>query len=591
MQISEIILNNYRAFYNEKGQETEKYRIDFSGKKNLLIYGENGSGKSSLFKGVKDLFGSSVQPDLSLVKNVFSIDKELDIQPFVEIAFKDGAETNKYRFSADPGETNTDEVFLKAIARTRNFMTYRDLLRVHFVDDPEVNLFKFLFTGDDALLGEITNPSFSQPETNIKMKDLWNIVSTKPDKINIADFCNGVNQIMFDLSNSLNSLLTYFDDSLEVKFELLSEEMVQNSGSKLTLKVNYYGIELNGDTEQYHHFLNEARLSALAICIFLAAHLSVPKPAYEILFLDDIFTGLDNSNRMPLLDILTAEIITGTTSDTFKDHQILLTTYDRQWYELARHYLGDGNWSYQEIFIDRHPSGFDQPTILPGVDDLKKAQYYFKMKGYPACANHQRKICERLIKDFLPENLKYKRDGNGDIKLRDQLGELTDVLFKYLNEIGIDTSPIKNFPICMRVVLNPFSHDDTHSQIYRRELEVAFNMIEILKTLKSSVILSGGTKVYLEKNHKETGILHKYEFEVATNVNTIEFQGNNYVTNITLLPLVLDIADTPRLMSQSGKIDILYNKICHFLKVDKDSNYYNEFKLSQGESLSTLIPE
>ena len=50
MQISEIILNNYRAFYNEKGMETEKYRIDFSGKRNLLIYGENGSGKSSLFR-------------------------------------------------------------------------------------------------------------------------------------------------------------------------------------------------------------------------------------------------------------------------------------------------------------------------------------------------------------------------------------------------------------------------------------------------------------------------------------------------------------------------------------------------------------
>ena len=589
MQISEIILNNYRAFYNERGSETEKYRIDFSGNKNLLIYGENGSGKSSLFKGVKDLFRSSLKPELNLIKNVFSKDQELDVQPFVEIAFIDGGETNKYRFSADPADTNTNEAFLKAIARSRNFMTYRDLLRIHFVNDPEVNLFEFLFTDEDALLGEIINPSSSQPETNIKMRDLWDIVSTKPDNVNIADFSNGVNQILIDLSNSLNSLLKYFDNSLEVEFESLSEEMIQSSTLKLTLKIKYYGIELNNDTEQYHQFLNEARLSALAICIFLSAHLSVPKPEYEILFLDDIFTGLDTSNRMPLLDILTTEVIDGTASDTFKDHQILLTTYDRQWYELARKYLGEDNWAYQEIFIDKNSEGFDQPAILPGQDDLKRAGYYFKMKQYPACANYQRKICERIIKDFLPDNLKYKKESNGDIKLRDQLGELTDMLFKYMGEVGIDATPIKNFPICMRVVLNPFSHDDIDSQIYRRELEVAFEMIEILKTLKSEVIISEGTKVSIEKTHKETGVLYKYEFEVATSVKSINFNGNTYTTDVILLPLVLDIDDTPRLMSQSGKVEVLYNKICHFLKADKIADFFSEFTLQDGTKLSEKI--
>lgn len=71
------------------------------------------------------------------------------------------------------------------------------------------------------------------------------------------------------------------------------------------MNVTYFGIELNKSVEKYHHFLNEARLSALAVCIFLAAHLSIPSGPYKILFLDDIFTGLDTSNRMPLLHILT----------------------------------------------------------------------------------------------------------------------------------------------------------------------------------------------------------------------------------------------------------------------------------------------
>jgi energy-coupling factor transporter ATP-binding protein EcfA2 len=589
MQISEIVMNNYRAFFNEKGKETEKYKIDFQGKKNLLIYGENGSGKSSLFRGIKDLFVSSAKSELEFIQNVFSKDIELDSQPFVQVTFSHEDASTPYVFSKDPSVTNTEEEILRAVAKTKSFMTYRDLLRVHFEENSEMNLFNFLFVGFDSLLGEIDNPVSSQAETNIKMNALWENVQSGSDEINRKDFTNGANQILQDLSQSLNCLLQYFDDSLEIYFEPLTLKMIEENKAVLKLNVKYFGKDLNLESEQYHHFLNEARLSSLAVCIFLSAHLSVPKGEYEILFLDDIFTGLDTSNRMPLLDILTADVIRGTPSDTFKNHQIILTTYDRNWYELARKYLGEDNWTYKEIFIDKNSEGFDQPAILPGQDDLKRAEYYFKMKQYPACANYQRKICERIIKDFLPDNLKYKKESNGDIKLRDQLGELTDMLFKYMGEVGIDTTPIKNFPICMRVVLNPFSHDDIDSQIYRRELEVTFEIIEILKTLKSDVIISEGTKVSIEKTHKETGILYKYEFEVATSVKSINFHGNTYTTDVILLPLVLDIADIPRLMSQSGKVEVLYNKICHFLKADKNADFFSEFTLLDGTKLSEKI--
>lgn len=589
MQISEIVLNNYRAFFNEKGRETEKYKIDFQGKKNLLIYGENGSGKSSLFRGIKDLFISSARSDLEFIQNIFSKDIELDTQPFVQLSFSQEDTITPYILSKDPSVTNTTEEILRSVAKTKSFMTYRDLLRVHFEENSEANLFNFLFVGFDSLLGEIDNPVSTQTETNIKIRALWENVQSSPDPTNQNDFTNGANQILQDLSQSLNCLLKYFDDSLEISFQPLMLKMVEENKPVLKLNVKYFGKDLNLESEQYQHFLNEARQSALAVCIFLSAHLSVPKAEYEILFLDDIFTGLDTSNRMPLLDILTSDIIEGTDSDTFKNHQIILTTYDRNWYELARKHLGEVNWTYQEIFIDKHSMGFDQPALLPGQDDFKKAEHYFKMKQYPACANYQRKICERIIKDFLPENLKYKRESNGDIKLRDQLGELTDMLFKYMGEVGIDTSPIKSFLICMRVVLNPFSHDDIDSQIYRRELEVAFKMIEILQTLKSEVIIPEGTKVKIEKEHSKSGVMYKYEFEVATSVKTIDFHGNTYTTEVVLLPLVLDIADTPRLMSQSGKAEVLYGKICHFLKAEENADFFSEFTLQDGTKLSDKI--
>ncbi|MEP5341049.1 MAG: AAA family ATPase [Algibacter sp.] len=589
MKISKILLNNYRAFYNEKGEELSKYHIDFSNKKNLLIYGENGSGKSSLFKGVKDVFTSSIKPDTSFIENVFSKQEELDDQPFVELLFKVDDETKSYRFSSDPAKTNTNETFLKAIARTRNFMTYRDLLRIHFVEDPEVNLFDFLFAGEDPLLGEIPNPSPSQTETNLKMKDLWNNVSSKPDETNVGDFCSGVNQILIDIRQSLNALLKYFDDSLEIKFDTLTKEMIEGGKPKLKMVVSYYGIELNNDTEQYHHFLNEARLSALAICIFLAAHLSVPQQDYSILFLDDIFTGLDTSNRMPLLDILTADEIVGTT-DTFSNHQIILTTYDRQWYELARNYLGQSIWAYEEIFIDRHSKGFDQPAILPGEDNYERALHYFKTKQYPACANHQRKVCEALIKQFLPSYKKYDALPNGDIKPTDKLATLIERLESYMKENSMDFTTFKKLKECLKVVMNPLSHDDLNSPTYRRELELVFVIIKSLKQLENSVVLNAGQKIIMKKTHGKTGVEREYVCLLKSDIRILRSDKEMKYSEVVILPLTQkDTNDVRKKISYEGSIKEVYNKLCHSLKVPEEDNLLVDFELIDGTNLNTLI--
>ena len=52
MKISNIEIKNFRAFYGT-------YQIALTKKgKNLLVYGENGSGKSSLYMALKLFFGS-----------------------------------------------------------------------------------------------------------------------------------------------------------------------------------------------------------------------------------------------------------------------------------------------------------------------------------------------------------------------------------------------------------------------------------------------------------------------------------------------------------------------------------------------------
>jgi DNA repair exonuclease SbcCD ATPase subunit len=55
MRITDIKITNYRAFYGE-----HHIQLDKDGK-NLMLYGENGSGKSSVFTALKDFFSSSVK--------------------------------------------------------------------------------------------------------------------------------------------------------------------------------------------------------------------------------------------------------------------------------------------------------------------------------------------------------------------------------------------------------------------------------------------------------------------------------------------------------------------------------------------------
>jgi predicted ATPase len=53
MKIKKIEIKDYKAFYGKN-----KFNVDG---KNLFIYGENGSGKSSFYYALKDFFQSSTE--------------------------------------------------------------------------------------------------------------------------------------------------------------------------------------------------------------------------------------------------------------------------------------------------------------------------------------------------------------------------------------------------------------------------------------------------------------------------------------------------------------------------------------------------
>ena len=73
MRITEIEIKNFRAFYGV-------YQIDLHKVgKNLLVYGENGSGKTSLYQALKRFLESSDGADTNLNPTKTSLTRMTDI--------------------------------------------------------------------------------------------------------------------------------------------------------------------------------------------------------------------------------------------------------------------------------------------------------------------------------------------------------------------------------------------------------------------------------------------------------------------------------------------------------------------------------
>lgn len=70
MKITKIEIKHFRSFPGPA-----VYTFDLPGGKNLLLYGENGSGKSSLYHALNQLFNIDVEPP-AFSANLFGKDEQ-----------------------------------------------------------------------------------------------------------------------------------------------------------------------------------------------------------------------------------------------------------------------------------------------------------------------------------------------------------------------------------------------------------------------------------------------------------------------------------------------------------------------------------
>ena len=258
--MDKIEINHFKAFGSRIAiNPTTAY-------KNVLIYGENGSGKTSLYEAIMMAFYHKklLHPHLSVgAPAPQRANEERDFYSGYNHRTSAGTAATDFTIKIN----NTDFKLFNAAKYQCFMVSVKDLDYVtHVIRDGKV---------------------------------------VAKDSINLKKLLGGVNFPAFDvdnfLSNQINTLVQNVNHSLHNDFVEGFEIGQENAMYDIFIKDDDMHLK---ESEGMHHVFNEAKINLVVILILLHSVLLLQAaPAegkHKLLVLDDLVTSLDNSNRLYL---------------------------------------------------------------------------------------------------------------------------------------------------------------------------------------------------------------------------------------------------------------------------------------------------
>ncbi len=515
-KISTITLSNFKFFGKEE--------VINIGGKHLLLYGENGSGKSSLFWGIYTLleasFKQSVETDKyfqpfgsneeSLV-NIYATKQTCPITNKAHcdscIKIKSDNNTDYVLSLLDSticGNTNaqesrkaTDFINYQSIFKFQDFKNSEkpDLYEVfNYSVLPYITFSSFPIKGKNLTnAGSMWKEYKKGPGTTTNDKgDAIQVYKNSPEYSNFLDFEKHFNDQFIKLVDFINSHASDYVKKLgyDIKFELKytkPSHIKKNKNYEWTpFCIDLIITSYNNQAVQIkkpQSFLNEAKMSAIAVAIRLAIIDqrigSAASDALKVLVLDDLMISLDMSNRDKLMDLLL---------DDFADrYQILFFTHDRMLFDFVdykiKQHKQEIQWLRKEMYVGEDDTTKQEyPVIIDGgCDSYIKAQKYYNAKDYVSSSLYIRKALEEFIVNLLPEE--YCKNADGKFV---ELNTLWKRLLKFTDSIPEDIK--RRFSQSKLTVLNPSVHYQKLSfPIYKKELSDALDLVKDLRALSISV--------------------------------------------------------------------------------------------------------
>ncbi|MFH0735816.1 MAG: AAA family ATPase [bacterium] len=530
--LKKLGIQNFKFFKKLK-------EIELDGK-NLLLYGENGSGKSSIYWALYTFFECSHKAkDEDIIKyfdpddgnHLTNIHLKADVtntfESYINLEMVKGDTNLNLKLSKSDLIIKNNNIMKESIYAT-DFINYRLLFRLNdFYHSEDIDLFplfrkEFLpyqqlvvkpsnYSGDMSLSKVYENILIGPKYQSINANKIYP-KQHEPEYLEYLTLQSVFEKSLLEIVDNINTKgvpILRNDFGYDFKYNLdfhVSEFSIINNQfipPKYYIDLNVSDYEsIGGQIQKPQSFLNEAKLAALALSMRFAIleQRLMEGDILKLLVLDDLLISLDMSNRQKVLKLIFEKYQ--------KNYQCIIMTHDKLFFDLAKRKIEESkytNWLYKEMYFDYEKK---EPIILETEKNYTLAQYYFSHFDYPACANNLRKFAEDIFVNIFPMNIRYTEKGEEITKLNNYI----ERAIKFYNKNNLNSDLLLNLKDKLFLLLNPLSHFSEDINIYSSEL---------LDTLKILPALLTEIEGYNIK-----------EFIQSNDIIEIKFKVNSTVTNI-----------------------------------------------------------
>lgn len=614
-KIKQIKLKHFKFFYGEVSIDLDRH--------NTLIFGENGSGKSSLYWALYTFLQSVFKADATKVqkyfnprhaenlRNRFAPDEE---DSYIKLVFEDDQQSiTEKTISNSVVNTKTGNL-IKQATQGSELVNYKLLSKVHDFKNPsQIDLFPLM--DKDTLMFINFREALVRHDgapASANAQDWWEYIKPgmqprgkmheQPYKTFAAAVATFNAELKFyfeSIVESVNEYLVKFKQPFTVSFDFQDctyDAFVEGSTTKRNHKTiapkvyvhaQFNHAQLAEEKRQVtrpHTFLNEAKLTAIALSIRFAmldqklsgvAAADTPK----FLILDDLLISLDMSNRERVLDIILSE---------FSDYQLIILTHDRNFFELLRHRInrfGQNNWKYFEMY-ECEEDNIPQPLIFESDSYLGQAKYYLKNGRFEIAGNLLRKEAENFTKRFLPDRYRL-----GEYGQQKPLAIMLKEAVLFSSRSGLDPKVFQGLESHTKFILNQSSHDSYDVPLFRSELENCLNTLKEVQKIRNEPFLKKGEQIEFELITADGADNYKFEIKLEDDFRLIKEPGKDSVLSVGMVNYWVyknGVKTTRELQHKQDTLKKMYDHCYDASDKNKNADFWEEVIISStGAKLSS----
>ena len=409
-RLHKVEIKNFKAFRD--------FTLNLEGR-HLLVYGDNGAGKSSLYWAIYTFLQSASKAKDSIAKyfdpadpqNLLNInEKDPAANPGqIALTLRDVATNSdtSYRISQAHHDTYLNPVIAKADLAS-DFVTYRFFFG--FSDFKNSDDFDIWPLFEREILPFCVTTGGGPGE----LKDRWNALkgaSPNPNQYRGRAGKNAYRDFNERLKGYTTSLKLVVDQTSTAAQQFYDAHFAQGDSMKITLRLAitqdaYYsrqygvkippilrfGIQANGiEVKKPQSFMNEAKMTQLALSVRFASSLvNLHDSDLKLLVLDDLLVSLDMSNRMKVVEILLND-------PAFANYQKIILTHDLGFFQEFRRMIGANSpsWSFYRLSSSKGLSSFKS--------EMETALEFLEQDQIAECGNRLRKCVEANLTAFLDQ--------------------------------------------------------------------------------------------------------------------------------------------------------------------------------------------